>query len=59
VAIWYILGLLGTLFPFWYVTTKRNLATLVLSGFFEGFKMTFAIILKANTPSLKPLQEKK
>jgi hypothetical protein len=29
VAIWYILWLFGIIFPFWYVYTKKNLATVV------------------------------
>jgi hypothetical protein len=29
-AVWYSLWSIGTLFPFWYVWTKKNLATLVV-----------------------------
>jgi hypothetical protein len=49
-AIWYSLHSFGIFFPFWYVSTKKNLATLLFVRLKQGDQMS----LRKNGPKCDP-----
>jgi hypothetical protein len=47
-AVWYSLGSFGIFFPFWYVWSKKNLATLMYTPYFilVALNCTFVLLEK-------------